>query len=99
MIPIQGQGLFYVMVIYIGGMYLISKLPFIGSKSSKVQIIVILISHIILSTINYLLSRFLNRNGVRHSVAGARLENAVIALSLILLFVICLMIYGEFFKE
>jgi len=98
MIPIQGQGLFYVMVIYIGGMYLISKLPFIGSKSSKVQIIVILISHIILSTINYLLSRFLNRNGVRHSVAGARLENAVIALSLILLFVICLMIYGEFFK-
>ena len=98
MIPIQGLGLFYVIVIYIGGMYLISKLPFIGSKSSKVQIIVILISHIILSTINYLLSRFLNRNGVRHSVAGARLENAVIALSLILLFVICLMIYGEFFK-
>ena len=98
MIPIQGLGLLYVMVIYIGGMYLISKLPFIGSKSSKVQIIVILISHIILSTINYLLSRFLNRNGVRHSVAGARLENTVIALSLILLFVICLMIYGEFFK-
>ena len=98
MIPIQGLGLFYVMVIYIGGMYLISKLPFISSQSSKVQIIVILISHIILSTINYFLSRFLNRNGVKHSVAGARLENAVIALSLILLFVICLMIYGEFFK-
>ena len=62
MIPIQGLGLLYVMVIYIGGISLILN------------------------------------NGVKHSVAGARLENAVIALSLILLFVICLMIYGEFFK-
>ena len=62
MIPIQGLGLLYVMVIYIGGISLISN------------------------------------NGVKHSVAGARLENVVIALSLILLFVICIMIYGEFFK-
>ena len=62
MIPIQGLGLLYIMVIYIGGISLISN------------------------------------NGVKHSVAGTRLENVVIALSLILLFLICLMIYGEFFK-
>ena len=62
MIPIQGLGLLYVMVIYIGGI------------------------------------SFISNNGVKHSVAGTRLENAVIALSLILLFLICLMIYGEFFQ-
>lgn len=98
MIPIQGLGLLYVMVIYIGGMSLISKLPFIGSQSSKVQIIVILISHIILSTINYFLSRFLNRSGVKHSVGGLRLEKFIFFLSLIFLFIISFMIYGEFFK-
>ncbi|MGF7109485.1 hypothetical protein [Treponema pedis] len=94
----RGLGLFYVTVIYIGGMSLISKLPFIGSQSGRVQIIVVLISHIILSSINYFLARFLNRNGVKHSVAGLRLEKVIIFLGLLLLFVIVLMVYGEFFK-
>lgn len=98
MIPVQGLGLLYVMIIYIGGMSLISKLPFIASQSSKVQIIVILISHIILSTINYFFLRFLNRNGVKHSVGSLRLEKFIFVLSFIFLFVIGLMIYGEFFK-
>lgn len=31
-VPIQGLELFYVMVIYIGEIYLISKLPFIGAQ-------------------------------------------------------------------
>ena len=55
MIPIQGLGLLYVVVIYIGGISLISKLPFISSQSSKVQIIVILITH---NSFNYELFSF-----------------------------------------
>lgn len=97
-IPHKGVGLSCVILIYFVGISQASSLPFISSQDHKTQVIALVVTHAILCLINYLLAKFLNRNGVKHSVGGMPLEKFVIYFSLIFSFLVLIMVYGEFFK-
>ncbi|KGN90205.1 hypothetical protein HQ45_05275 [Porphyromonas crevioricanis] len=96
MIPFTGPGIILVLVVYFGGILLVGKLPFVSSLPFKTQVLLVLLTHVVLSVVNYFLAKFLNRNGVKNTVASLRLEKVVLFMSIVFSFIILLMVYGEF---
>lgn len=95
MVPFTGWGLLYVLVIYLGGIALMGRLPFVRALPFSSQMILVAIAHVVLSCINYFLAKYLNRHEVKHTVAGMRLEKIVFYVSLILGVPVLMMLYGE----
>lgn len=85
MIDFEGYGFLIVFMDYFGGLVLLSKLSPYLFRSEKQQDLALILFHIGITCANYLLARYLNRDEVEHTVYGARLENAVLAVGLIFL--------------
>ncbi len=91
MISFSGYGLIIVLVDYFGGLFLLSKLSPYFFKAEKQQYIALLLFHIVVTAINFFLSKYLNRKEVKHTVYELRLEYVVLIVGLIFLpFVIML---------
>lgn len=91
MINFEGYGFLIVVMDYFGGLVLLSKLSLHLFRSEKEQYLALILFHIGITCANYLLARYLNRDGAKHTVYGARLENTVLAVGLIFLPVVILM--------
>ncbi|GAD05873.1 hypothetical protein PORCRE_1582 [Porphyromonas crevioricanis JCM 15906] len=49
MIPFTGPGIILVLVVYFGGILLVGKLPFVSSLPFKTQVLLVLLTHVVLS--------------------------------------------------
>lgn len=85
MINFSGYGLIIVLVDYFGGLALLSRYSPYFLKSEKKQYLVLLMFHVLITCFNFFMGRYLNKNGVRHTVYGIRLEYFVLATGLIVL--------------
>ena len=85
MISFSGYGLIVVLVDYFGGLFLLSKYSSYFFKTERQQYIALLLFHIIISCINFVLIKYLNRKEVKHMVYGIRLEIFVFVIALIFL--------------
>jgi len=74
MIIFSGYGIIFVLLYYFGGLFLVSKLSPYFFKTEKQQYIVLLLFHIAITFINFLLSKYLNRKELKHTVYELRLE-------------------------
>ena len=91
MVQFRGYGLTVVVIDYFGGLVLLSKLSPYLFKTEKQQYIALLLFHVIITGINFFLSKYLNRKEVKHTVYGLRLEYAVLFVGIILLPLIIMM--------
>lgn len=91
MIQFSGYGLIIVIVDYFGGLALLSKLSPYLFKTEKAQYIAILLFHIVITCINFFLSKYLNRKEVKHTVYGLKLEHVVLFVGMIFLPLIIMM--------
>ncbi|AVM69763.1 hypothetical protein C3V36_11240 [Lachnospiraceae bacterium oral taxon 500] len=91
MVQFSGYGLIIVVIDYFGGIFLLSKISPYLFKTEKGQYIALLLFHIIITCINFFLSKYLNRKEVRHTVYGLRLETVVWIVGLIFLPIIMMM--------
>ena len=91
MIQFSGYGLIIVVADYFGGLVLLSKLSPYLFGTDKARYIALLLFHVIVTGINFLLSRYLNRKSVKHTVYGLRLEYIVLFAGLIFLPLIIMM--------
>ncbi len=97
MINFEGYGFLIVVMDYFGGLVLLSKLSPYLFHSEKQQYLALVLFHIGITCVNYLLARYLNRDGAEHTVYGARLENAVLAVGLIFMPIVILMGKGTLY--
>lgn len=84
MISFRGYGIIIVVADYFGGLALLSKLSPYLFKAERQQYIALLLFHIIITGINFFLSKYLNRNEVKHTVYNIRLEYVVLFVGIIL---------------
>lgn len=91
MIQFRGYGLIVVVIDYFGGLVILSKLSSYFFKTEKQQYIALLSFHIIITGINFFLSKYLNRKEVKHTVYGLKLEYVVLFVGVILLPLIIMM--------
>ena len=94
MISGSGYGLFLVILIYVGGPLLVYW-PF-ANASRLVQMLSLVCTNIVCTVLSYLLAKRLNRDGVKHTVWGVRLEKVVLVLGGGLLWLSLIMLLGEF---
>ena len=94
MISCSGYGLFLVIFVYVGAGFFVSRL--FGEAGELVQVIAIACTVLVSTVINYFLARRLNRDGVKHTVYGMRLETVVLCLGGVLLFLALMMLSAEF---
>lgn len=85
MIQFSGYGFIIVAVDYFGGLVFLSKFSSYLFKTDKQQCIALLIFHIIITCINFFLSKYLNRKEVKHTVYNLKLEYVVLFVGIILL--------------
>lgn len=97
MIRFRGYGLFIVIIDYLGALLILSKFSPNLFKTDRQQYIALLLFHIIITGINFFLSKYLNRKEVKHTVYELRLEYVVLILGIILLLPI-IMMGKEFFS-
>ncbi len=83
MITFSGLGFFYVFCIYLGGFFLVNKILDFYSPDFKMQPILIFVIHVVLTLINCLLAKHLNRNEVKHTVYDVRLEKFVLSVGIV----------------
>ncbi len=91
MIQFSGYGLIIVLADYFGGLALLSKFSPYLFKTEKYQYLAVLVFHVIISCINFFLSKYLNRKEVKHTVFELRLETVVLFVGLIFLPLIIMM--------
>ena len=91
MINFTGYGLIIVVADYFGGLVLLSKLSPYLFKTEKQQYIALLLFHIVITGVNFVLSKYLNRKEVKHTVYGLRLEYIVLFVGIIVLPLIIMM--------
>lgn len=91
MVQFRGYGLIIVVIDYFGGLVLLSKLSPYFFKTEKHQYIALLLFHIIITGINFFLSKYLNRREVKHTVYGLKLEYVVLFAGVIFLPLIIMM--------
>jgi membrane protein len=91
MIQFTGYGLIVVVIDYFGGLVLLSKLSPYLFKTEEQQYLALLSFHIIISCVNFFLSKYLNRKEVKHTVYGLRLEKLVLFVGIIFLPLIIMM--------
>lgn len=90
-INFSGYGLIIVVIDYFGGLVLLSKLSPLFFQTKKQQYIALVLFHILITGFNFLLSRYLNRKEVKHTVYGLRLEKVILFVGFILLPILVLM--------
>lgn len=91
MINFSGYGLIIVVVDYFGGLVLLSKISPYLFETEKQQYTALLLFHIVITGINFFLSKYLNRKEVKHTVYGLRLEYVVLFVGIIFLPLIVMM--------
>lgn len=91
MVNFSGYGLIIVIADYFGGLVLLSKLSPYLFKTEKEQYISLLFFHIIITGINFFISKKLNQKEVKHTVYGMRLEYLVLFVGIIFLPLIIMM--------
>lgn len=91
MINFSGYGLIIVVVDYFGGLFLLSKISPFLFETEKQQCIALLLFHIVITGVNFFLSKYLNRKEVKHTVYGLRLEYVVLFVGIIFLPLIVMM--------
>ena len=97
MINFSGYGLIIVVVDYFGGLVLLSKISPYLFETEKQQYTALLLFHIIITVINFFLSKYLNRKEVKHTVYGLSLEYVVLCVGIIVLPLIIMMGKGVLF--
>lgn len=91
MLSFTGYGLLIVVVDYLGGLVLLSELALRFALTEKQQYIGLVIFHVVITLVNFLLAKYLNRKDVKHTVFGMRLETVVWVVGIILLPLIIMM--------
>lgn len=94
MIIFSGYGIIFVLLDYFGGLFLVSKLSPYFFKTEKQQYIVLLLFHTAITFINFLLSKYLNRKELKHTVYELRLEYFILFVGIIFLILIIMMCKG-----
>ncbi len=97
MIRFKGFGLILITAVYFGGLRAGSLIASSLALGDKVQYLLLVFAHIFLTAFNYLTARFLNRNGIKHSVFDIKLETIVLAVGGILTLPILMMAKGVLF--
>lgn len=85
MIVFTGYGLSIVVVNYFGGLVLLSELALQFALTEKQQYVGLVVFHVVITLVNFLLAKYLNRKDVKHTVCGLRVETVVWVVGIILL--------------
>ncbi len=91
MISFSRYGLIIVVADYFGGLFFLSRLSPYLFETEKQQYTALLLFHIVITGINFFLSKYLNRKEVKHTVYGLRLEYVVLFVGIIFLPLIIIM--------
>lgn len=93
MILVSGYGLFVIIGVYVISFFAVSKImP--SNTTNFTQTILIVVTCVFTSVINYIIAKLLNKKEVKHTVCGARLEIVVLCLGAFLLFLALMMLGG-----
>lgn len=78
MLVYRGYGVFIVLLDYFMGIYLGTKFLPSFLPTEKQQYIALIVYQVVITLINFCLAKFLNREEVKHTVYGGKLETVVL---------------------